>query len=179
MTRIAFEPVMPVSDNIRCRNVQFYEDMSKVFGMLETATSTASAQGMSVSGRLRVGAPVAYGLAQILPRLPKLMEQWPQLDVELEFSDDTVDLVEDRIEVSIRIGQSRDLSLISKKIGQTRRIAVASPSYLQKYGAPQHPSDLEHHQCIIYTRLAQPTKWLFRCPLQRRILLPWCRGVYL
>ena len=81
---------------------QFYDDMSKVFGMLETATSTASAQGMSVSGRLRVGAPVAYGLAQILPRLPKLLEQWPQLDVELEFSDDTVDLVEDGIEVSIR-----------------------------------------------------------------------------
>ena len=143
---------------------QFYEDMSRVFGMLETATSAASAQGMSVSGRLRVGAPVAYGLAQILPRLPKLMEQWPQLDVDLEFSDDTVDLVEDGIEVSIRIGQSRDLSLVSKKIGETRRIAVASPGYLQKFGAPQHPSELQHHQCVIYTRLAHPTKWLFRCP---------------
>ena len=113
------------------------------------------------TGILRLGCPVLFGQMQIVPRLKAFMKRYPDVKIDLMMADHFVDIVENGLDLVIRIGNHLDSSLISHRIGTTRRVTVATTSYFEQAGEPQTPDDLVHHDCIVYTHLATGNEWHF------------------
>ncbi len=114
------------------------------------------------SGIIRVSAPVTFGEVFVCGMLARFAEQNPALSIDLRLSDSFADLAADGIDLAFRVGQSDMLSLKSRKLGEFRTVAVASPSYLSQHGAPQSPADLANHACIVDTNRRTPRRWGFR-----------------
>ncbi|MGH7222384.1 MAG: LysR substrate-binding domain-containing protein [Gemmataceae bacterium] len=112
-------------------------------------------------GTLRIACPPIFAGLKLLPLASAFMHQYLQLTLEFSVHDRFVDLVEDGIDVAIRIGEVPDASLHAKRIGTARRICVASPRYLKERGMPKMPAELRSHDCILYTLLATGTSWPF------------------
>jgi DNA-binding transcriptional LysR family regulator len=106
--------------------------------------------GESPVGILRISASVHFGQDRILPLLPEFMARYPKLEVQLSLADRHVDLLEEKIDVAIRLGRLASSSLIAKKIGEQRRLIVASPAYLAQRGRPKIPDDLLDHNCLLW-----------------------------
>lgn len=139
--------------------VRYYEAVRDALEGFEVAE--AAAKGGDVSGRLRVGCAVAFGRYQIIPRLTQFFEMHPQLAVDLVVSDAFIDPVEAGVDVAIRIGELKDSALLARKIGVTRRVAVASPDYLERHGRPKEPAELADHECVLFVRSQLGTVWPF------------------
>ncbi|HLE67896.1 MAG TPA: LysR family transcriptional regulator [Burkholderiales bacterium] len=106
--------------------------------------------GESPVGILRVSASLHFGHDRIVPLLPEFMARYPKLEVQLSLADRQVDLIEEKIDVAIRLGRLASSSLIAKKIGEQRRLIVASPAYLAQRGRPKTPDDLLDHNCLLW-----------------------------
>lgn len=114
-----------------------------------------------VSGRLRIAAPLAFARLHLMPRLAPFLAAHTELSTDWVLGDRAVDLVEEGIDLAIRIGQISDQSLIARRIGETRRLVVATSEYLARAGVPQHPNDLRDHDCIVYSGLLTGNEWFF------------------
>ncbi len=114
------------------------------------------------TGILRLGCPVLFGQMQIVPRLKAFMTRYPDVKIDLMMTDRFVDIVEDGLDLLIRIGNRLDSSLIGHRIGTTRRVTVATTGYFEQAGEPQTPDDLVDHDCIVYTHLSTGNEWHFQ-----------------
>ena len=101
-------------------------------------------------GILRISASVLFGQDPIVSLLPEFMARYPKLDVQLSLADRHVDLIEEKIDVAIRLGRLASSSLIARKLGEQRRLIVASPAYLAQRGRPKTPDDLLKHNCLLW-----------------------------
>lgn len=132
--------------------------------ILETvAEAEASLTGKErATGTLRLGCPVLFGQMQIVPRLKAFIKRYPDVKIDLMMADHFVDIVEDGLDLLIRIGNRLDSSLIGDRIGTTRRVTVATTGYFEQAGEPKKPDDLVHHDCIVYTHLSTGNEWHFQ-----------------
>lgn len=110
-------------------------------------------------GILRVSASVAFGQAYVAPLLADLAARNPELSVELSLTDRFVDLIDERVDLALRIGRLTDSRLIARRLCTNHRILVASPGYLERHGVPKHPSELTQHECVLFTSFARPREW--------------------
>jgi LysR family transcriptional regulator, regulator for bpeEF and oprC len=117
--------------------------------------------GGQPQGTLRVACPPVFARMKLLPHAAEFLNQYPQLGLEFSIHDRFVDLVEDGIDVAIRIGEVADSGLHAKRIGTARRICVAAPRYLEAHGIPNTPAELRNHNCVLYTLLATGATWPF------------------
>jgi DNA-binding transcriptional LysR family regulator len=141
----------------------FYERCERIVADIAEAEAEASSRGKTVKGKLRVGAPVAIGRRLVAPLVAQFVEKYPGVQVYLYLSDSGLDVVDDGLDVSLRVGLPTDTSVIAKKILSTRRIVCASPSYLKRHGVPRRPEDLRQHNCIRLVRGRQVTDaWSFQ-----------------
>jgi DNA-binding transcriptional LysR family regulator len=115
----------------------------------------------AVTGQLRIAAPLAFARLHIMPRMQRFLDAHPALTTDWVLGDRPVDLVEEGVDLAIRIGRITDQSLIARRIGEMRRITVATPEYWMKNGRPTHPHELKAHDCIVYTGLATVDEWHF------------------
>jgi DNA-binding transcriptional LysR family regulator len=143
---------------------QFYELARRALEAITEAENAVGKRRARAFGRLRLGTPVAFGRLHVVPRMPSFFELNSEVQVELVMSDSFVDLVGEGIDLAIRIGEIGDPTLIARRIGDTRRVTVASGPYLARWGEPVHPTDLAKHDCIIYTRLSTGNAWHFAGP---------------
>lgn len=150
------------------RSLTLTEDGRDLLGharrVLDAVEETEAAIGRrrsSPSGLVRLATSVTFGRLYVVPRLPRLLDRYPDLQMELSLSDGVVDLVSHGIDVGIRIGQVADTSLVARRIGSAARVVVASAEYLEEHGEPAHPGDLAKHQCIIFVGSATPNEWRF------------------
>jgi DNA-binding transcriptional LysR family regulator len=141
--------------------MRFYERCQPVLEALFEAESSVGKR-QNPSGILRINCSVAFGQMQVLPRLKRFLDRYPDIKIDLTLSDHFVDLVGEGIDLAIRIGKFPDPNLISQPIGTFRFVVVASAAYLEKFGEPQVPTDLLHHNCIVYTRQSTGNEWHFR-----------------
>lgn len=133
--------------------------------VVEAASEAESAVGRGrgrVAGRLRLVCGAAFGRLHVVPHLSALMGEYPELEVDLTMQDSFTDLIADGIDLAIRVGESDDSSLISRRIGASRRVLVATPEYLERAGSPQQVSDLAQHRCIVFSGLAAGDRWTFK-----------------
>jgi DNA-binding transcriptional LysR family regulator len=130
----------------------FYERCERIVEEIAEAEAEASSQGKSVKGKLRIGAPIEIGRRLIAPLVARFVEKYPGIQVHLDLSDSGLDVIDDGLDVALRVGLPTDASVIAKKILSTRRAVCASPSYLKRHGVPRRPEDLQQHDCIRLVR---------------------------
>lgn len=149
------------------RKLQLTQEGERFFeqcqGVLDAAAAAEASVGQRQSpvGRLRVSCPVAFGQCQMMPYLKGFLDRYPDLTVDLILSDRFVDLVEEGVDLAIRIGQVNPGMLMAHRLGLTRRITVGAAAYFCDRPVPQTPVDLVDHNCIVYTRLATGSEWHF------------------
>ena len=140
----------------------YYEEARRVLEQLAAADDAVAGQGGDVKGVLRVAAPVSFATLHIAPILPELRARYPRLVLDLRLSDETARLVDESIDVAIRIGRiDPDSTLVARRLGSHRRLLCASPAYLASRGTPILPADLAHHDCL---QLAERRVWRMRRP---------------
>lgn len=142
----------------------FYERVSKLLTELDEAEA-ALASKKGLRGTLRVSAPVELGRTFVAGAVRAFLERHPAVRVELSLADRFVDLVEERIDVAVRVGRLEPSSLIARRIGQARNLVYAAPRYLRRAGHPRHPGELAQHACLRYLSGGErPLPWVFRGP---------------
>lgn len=142
----------------------FYEHALRALEAVAEAEGIVGRRRGKPSGLLRLATPVVFGRRHVVPRLPAFLARYPDVSVEVVMSDGFADLVEQGIDVAIRVGEIADPGLIAKRIGVVRRVTVAAPGYLKGRRVPKSPTDLADHECIVYTRLATGNRWTFESP---------------
>jgi len=116
----------------------------------------------AVRGRIRINASLPFGTMFVAPAIPTFLSRYPDLIVDLSFTDDIVNLLEQRADIAIRMGDLPDSALIAKKLGQSRRVVCAAPSYLKLHGTPKSPGDLRRHNCLTFNFRRSRIGWPFR-----------------
>jgi DNA-binding transcriptional LysR family regulator len=134
---------------------------SRILAEAEEAEAEAQSQARAPRGRIRLAAPMSFGLHQISPRLPEFLRAYPEVSVDLHLDDKVVDMIAGGIDVAIRIAALPDSSLVARKLCPVRRFVVGAPSYFQKHGRPRHPDDLTEHACLSYSYLPTGDLWQF------------------
>ncbi|AIR01557.1 LysR family transcriptional regulator [Pluralibacter gergoviae] len=140
---------------------QYYQDVLAILTALEQAEDRLSVDKTQFSGVIRLGAPLSFGINKLAPLLPAFMKQYPQVTVSLQLEDRISDLLNDGIDLSLRIGNLQDSTLVSTQIAMMPRLYCASPDYLARYGVPAGPDDLQHHRCLRYSLLSTRYEWEF------------------
>jgi DNA-binding transcriptional LysR family regulator len=125
------------------------------------AERAASGEYTAPTGELIVTAPVVLGRVHLIPILADFLAAYPDIDVRLLLNDRVVSLLEDQIDVALRLGTLPDSSLIALRLGTIRRVVCASPAYLSGRGTPRTPEDLAGHDCISYAGFLSPDAWTF------------------
>jgi DNA-binding transcriptional LysR family regulator len=131
--------------------LEFKTRSESILAELDEAREAVAHQGGEVVGRLRLSAPLSFGVRFVTPILTQMAERHPRLEMDVSYSDRMIDLIGERFDAAIRIGTLRDSSLIARRIAPVRSVFVASPDYLARNGRPRTPNDLAAHQCLIYT----------------------------
>lgn len=117
----------------------------------DEAEAVSTSANRALSGRIRLAAPLSFGVAYLGPALTDFLKVNPDIDFDIDFSDRQVDLISEGIDLAIRIGQLTDSGLIARKVAPVRMIAAASPSYLEAHGIPKNADALKNHQELRYT----------------------------
>lgn len=141
---------------------RFYERAKRSIEEADEADLAARGAGASLSGRLRIGAAPTFASLHIIPHLPQFQAQHPNLDMELVLDDAQIDLIGEGIDISLRMGNLPDSGLTVRRIGQSPRLVVAAPSYLEKVCEPRMPDDLVSHECVIHAKGSGRDVWWFR-----------------
>lgn len=139
---------------------RYYTEVRRALDAIAEAESTARGE-QRPSGLLRVACPVALARFKLLPLVKPFLLRHPGIELDLQISDRKIDLVEEGVDIAVRVGELRDSSLKARRLGTARRICVASPAYLAERGLPQTPADLRQHNCILYSLLATGSVWPF------------------
>lgn len=142
----------------------FVEDCQRILRELEDAESAVAARGTEASGHLRVSAPAGFGRKFVAPLLAEFAHLHPKVTVALDLSDRICDLVSEGFDCAIRFGDEADSALVRIALGESRRMVVGAPTYLQRAGTPSHPRDLVDHACLTLgdAAAASPTRsWQF------------------
>lgn len=142
---------------------RFLERARQILLEMEEAEFAAQEEHAEPRGRLTISAPILFGRMHVAPVISGFLKTYPQVSAELQLSDTFVNIVEERIDVGVRIGQLADSSLVARRLGQTRRLLIATPRYLADAGgAPVHPADLAAHRMIAFRTGMLGREWLFR-----------------
>src|SRR6266853_690471 len=137
------------------------ERASKIFADAVEAEEFAREASSRPRGLVKLAAPESFGLRWVAPMLPKFFRRYPDIAVDLHLTDVHIDLIGDGYDAALRIAVLEDSSLVARLIAPVRRFIVASPSYIARYGRPQHPHDLGAHQCVSYFTRSKRDAWRF------------------
>jgi DNA-binding transcriptional LysR family regulator len=128
------------------------------------AERAASGEYVTPKGDLVVAAPIVFGRLHVLPVVTDFLATFPDIRVRMLFSDRNTHLVDDHIDMAVRIGALPDSSMMATRIGSVRRVVCGSPAYFAEHGTPKTPADLTGHACITFDVLAAGTAWIFASP---------------
>jgi DNA-binding transcriptional LysR family regulator len=140
----------------------FYQRARRAVEEADEAVLAARGTAAGLTGKLRVSAAVCFARLHIVPRLPAFLEQHPELDLELVLDDRNIDLVEEGIDLALRMGELADSNMTARRIAVARRRVLATPAYFERHGMPQAPADLHGHRAVVYTRdVGGGEEWTF------------------
>ncbi len=140
---------------------RYLERARRVLSDVDEAERTARAERAEPTGRFKVTAPRLFGRREVAPLVCAFLARYPGVRGELRLSDQVENLVEEGIDVAVRIAHLDDSTLVARRVGATRRVVVASPAYLASHGVPRRPHDLARHEIIHFSSGATPAEWRF------------------
>ncbi len=140
----------------------FYERASRILLDLDEAEQSVASGQAALRGRLRLAAPLSFGVLHLAPALDEFARLHPELTLDIELDDRQIDLVEERFDLAVRIGQLQDSSLVARPLAPIRFVLCASPDYLRQHGEPRQPSELSAHYGLYYGNLPDHQQWKLR-----------------
>ena len=140
----------------------FLEDCQRLLADLANAEASVSAGGVKASGHLRITAPAGFGRRHVAPLVPRFREMHADVTISLNLSDRVVDIAGEGYDCAVRVGDMPDSSLVSVRLADNRRLCVATPAFVARYGKPQSPQDLARFDCLTLSSDASQTRgWAF------------------
>ncbi len=146
----------------------FYEQARRIVGEIGALEAELSDRRGTPQGLLRVTTSLAFSTHQLAPVIGEFLERYPDVQLELIPTDRVIDLIEEGVDLAIRVGRLADSSFMARKIGEDVRLVCASPAYLARRGTPQNPEELKRHNCIVSRDRAHLNRWPFRIDGQIR-----------
>lgn len=140
---------------------RYLEDARRIIGEVEEANEAAAGVNAEPRGHLAVTAPVLFGKMFVLPGIVDYLQRYPQMEVSAVFLDRVVNLMEEGLDVGIRIGDLPDSSMKAIRVGAVRRVLCASPEYLEKRGIPKSPAELAQHDIVAASAVSPSIEWKF------------------
>ena len=140
----------------------FLDDCMRILADLEEAESSVSERSSNASGILTVSAPAGFGRQHVAPLIPSFLAEHSDLRLTLSLNDRVVDLIGEGVDVAIRIASLTDSNLIGVKLADNKRVVVAAPSYIKRYGAPKSIDELSGHNCLAFSSDGSQRGWTFR-----------------
>jgi DNA-binding transcriptional LysR family regulator len=142
--------------------LNFYERARRAIEETEEAELSARTAGSSLTGRLRICAAVTFARIHVVPRLPEFLARHPELEMEVVLDDRNIDLVQEGIDVALRMGRLVDSTLTARRIASSPHAVLATPSYFARSGEPAKPGDLAGHEAVVYDQRGGGSTWLFQ-----------------
>jgi len=139
----------------------YLEKCRVILNLVESAETDVAEERLTPRGNIRISLPLSFGLKRLAPLLLDFSQRYPEVGLEMDYSDRRVKLIEEGIDLSIRITRRLDPGDVARKIGSSRMQVIASPDYLARHGRPRHPSELAHHECLGYTAAGGNLAWQF------------------
>jgi DNA-binding transcriptional LysR family regulator len=150
--------------NLTDQGQRYYDRTRPILAELDEADGETTSSTLEVSGLVRIAAAATFGRLHVLPLIPGLLERHPGLEVDIILSDFARDMVDDRIDLAIRVGAVSEPDAVVRRVAGTPLVCVGSRQYFEKHGMPKTPSDLAHHNCLLYGGLAESANWPFVGP---------------
>jgi DNA-binding transcriptional LysR family regulator len=139
----------------------FHERCVRLLADLDEAEMAMLSHSQAPRGRLRLDLPVSFGRLHVLPILTRFMDKWPEISVSTSFNDRYVDLIDEGVDLAIRIGGSEDGRLMSRSMAPHRLVTCAAPSYFASRGRPERIEQLAEHSCLAFVHGGRPVEWRF------------------
>ena len=140
----------------------FHERSKRILVEVDDARLSVTQLEAEPRGTLRLSMPVVFGRLHVAPALPEFLASYPRLQIDLSLTDTFVDLVEEGVDLAIRIGELQDSSLIARRLATNTRVICGSPGYFERAGMPTAPQDLSRHDCLVYKRQSNRAVWRLR-----------------
>lgn len=140
----------------------YLEKCRVILNLVESAEAGVAEQRQLARGNIRVSLPLSYGLARMVPLLLDFARAHPEVSLAMDYTDRRVNLIEEGIDLAIRITGKLPPTAVARRMGTIRMYTVASPDYLARYGRPRHPSELAQHECLGYTGSGAQPSWTYR-----------------
>jgi DNA-binding transcriptional LysR family regulator len=139
----------------------YLEQCRVILNLVEVAETGIAEERQTPRGAIRISVPLSFGLQKLTPLLLAFADRYPDVRLEMDYTDRRVHLIEEGFDLSIRITSRLESSDVVRKIGSSRMLLIASPDYLARYGNPQHPSELTQHACLGYASAGNQQSWQF------------------
>ncbi|SMG54821.1 LysR family transcriptional regulator [Paraburkholderia susongensis] len=140
---------------------RFYEHVLRAIDAANQAEQAVRESSDGLSGRLRIGAAVTFARLHVLPALKSFLDQHPKLNIDIILDDRSIDLLEEGVDVALRMGTLDDSTMTARRIKSGRRLVVGTPAYFAQFGIPRTPEDLSRHQAVVYSVRGGGESWLF------------------
>ena len=150
---------------------RFLERCRAILSQVREAEAALGSRGGEPQGKLAITAPVVFGRRYITPIVNAFVRRYPKVNIDLLLVDRFTNLVEEGLDVAVRVGELPDSSLVAVPVGQARRVICASPDYLRRQGKPRAPQDVAAHRCVRFTGVAPRDEWDFRMG-RREVAIP-------
>lgn len=157
---------------------EIYLDKARtILADIQEAERIVASGGATIPrGLLRVSASVAFGVRCLVPIIPDFLKRYPEIELDISLTDSVIDIVGERADVAIRAGALRDSSLKARKLMDSRRVIVASPSYASQHGLPATPDALDDHNCLTFNFRPTAEGWPFRDPQSGALFVKTVQG---
>jgi DNA-binding transcriptional LysR family regulator len=140
---------------------KYFKHCQYILSAVDEAENEILHKGDIPKGQLKISVPAYFGQLYVAPLITDFLTSYPEVDISINFSDQFIDIIKDGYDLAVRIDNLQDSGLISKKIGIDQRLVVASPAYIEKYGKPLTPLDLQNHNILIFSNPAPFNLWSF------------------
>jgi DNA-binding transcriptional LysR family regulator len=131
----------------------FFKNCKQILGEIDQAENLLSRAISGPHGRLKIHMTEGFGRSVVMPMLNRFLQDYPMLTVSTEMSDRIVDMANEGFDIDIRIGDVADSRVVARRLGKVKFVVCASPQYLKNFGTPQHPADLDKHNCLAYSHI--------------------------
>ena len=139
----------------------YLEKCRVILNLVEAAEADVAEERLTPRGNIRISLPLSFGLKRLAPLLLDFSQRHPDVSLDMDYSDHRINLIEEGIDLAIRITRRLEPGDVARKIGTGRMLLVAAPDYLARHGRPQHPAELAHHECLGYTNAGSTMPWQF------------------
>lgn len=133
----------------------------EILNLVHRSEAEISAERTLPSGTIRISLPMSFGIARLAPLLSDFSRNYPRVSLDMHLTDRHVNLVEEGIDLAIRVTRALEASNVARKLASSRSVVVAAPEYLARHGRPSRPADLQSHDCLTYTGASAGAKWQF------------------